>query len=366
MEEFEKLMPLFKGDYMEQIDPILSNEEKLHIFVTHDECLFYANDDRPIIWAPLGEPPLRKKGQGKSIMVSDFLLETIGRLKLTDEQAEEHPEILQEAQKFLRSGKNEEGWWTAKHLLEQVKNIAIPIFEIVHPNAIAVFAFDNSTNHGAMADNALCAQRMNLNPGGKQPKMKDTVFGPNNTPQSMVFPSNHPKYPNQPKGIKQVLIERGLWHNNLNLECVLCKGKNKQTDPTRINCCARRIISLQPDFLEQKSELETIIEETGHKCIFYPKFHCELNFIEMYWGAAKRYTREHCDYTWNGLQKTVSEALDFVSLVEIRRFARKSWRYMDIYRKGITGKLAVFAEKKYKSHRKVPDDIFNQITLNNK
>jgi hypothetical protein len=121
----------------------------------------------------------------------------------------------------------------------------------------------------------------------------------------MVFSSNHPKYSNQPKGIKQILIEKGLWHNGLRLECKLCKGKNKQIDSTRINCYARKIMSLQPDFLVQKSELKTVIEEVGHKCIFYPKFHCELNFIEMYWGAAKRYTREHCDYTWNGLQKTI-------------------------------------------------------------
>ncbi|CAG8749435.1 11768_t:CDS:2 [Rhizophagus irregularis] len=279
----------FDGHEHPDKDPILPNGKKLHIFVTHDECLFYANDDCPIIWAPLGEPPLRKKGQGKSIMVSDFLLETIGCLKLTDEQAQVYPNISQEARKFLRSGKNEEEWWwTAKHLLEQVKNNAIPIFEIMHSNAIAIFAFNNSTNHGAMADNALYedddsdsedenesdddsdskdedesddsfrpAKRQMRNKlfdeeracTTQQPVMKDTIFGPDNKLQSMVFPSNHPKYPNQPKGIKQILIERGLWHNGLRLECELCKGKNKQIDLTRINCCACKIMSLQPDFL---------------------------------------------------------------------------------------------------------------------
>jgi hypothetical protein len=34
--------------------------------------------------------------------------------------------------------------------------------------------------------------------------------------------------------------------------------------------------------------LQEIIEAKGHKVVFYPKFHCELNYIEMYWGAAKR------------------------------------------------------------------------------
>jgi len=36
---------------------------------------------------------------------------------------------------------------------------------------------------------------------------------------------------------------------------------------------------------------------------------------------------------------------------------------MDIYRKGITGKVAEFAVKKYKSHRRVPDSIYNELDL---
>jgi len=113
-------------------------------------------------------------------------------------------------------------------------------------------------------------------------------------------------------------------------------------------------MSLQPDFMAQKSAIEEVIEQAGHLCIFYPKFHCECNFIEMYWGAAKRYTRENCDYSWGGLQAILDVALDSVDLPTIRRFARKSFRYMDLYRQGVTGKLAEYACKKFRSHRRIP------------
>ncbi|PKB93888.1 hypothetical protein RhiirA5_303668, partial [Rhizophagus irregularis] len=87
------------------------------------------------------------------------------------------------------------------------------------------------------------------------------------------------------KGMKQGLIKRGLWKDGLNADCQLCK--DKINDENCVDCYARQIISLQPDFLEQKSALEEVILEAKHKCIFYPKFHCELNYIERYWGAAK-------------------------------------------------------------------------------
>jgi hypothetical protein len=42
-----------------------------------------------------------------------------------------------------------------------------------------------------------------------------------------------------------------------------------------------RLLSKQDDFQLQKSLLEEKITEHGHLCVFLPKFHCELNPIEM-------------------------------------------------------------------------------------
>ena len=77
-------------------------------------------------------------------------------------------------------------------------------------------------------------------------------------------------------------------------------------------------MSQQPDFLAQKSRLEEVIITAGHQIIFYLKFHCELNYIENFWGAAKKFSRSNCDYSWMGLQRTVPLALASVSLTTIR------------------------------------------------
>ena len=83
MLELEKLMPVFDGENMEiETLPKLLPGEKLHILVTHDECVFSLYDGMPMCWMPKGEQPLRKKGQGRSLHVSEFLTDVCGRLKL--------------------------------------------------------------------------------------------------------------------------------------------------------------------------------------------------------------------------------------------------------------------------------------------
>src|SRR3954470_22348043 len=176
MFEYEKYMSKYEGKTMDRIYPNLPEGEKERILVTHDECIFYSNDGKRGVWAKHGELPLRKKGNGRSIMVSEFLTEIDGRLRLQPTDIEKYPNIPKEARCYLKPGKNQEGYWTAEHLLEQIEHKAIPIFEILYPNCIALFAFNNSSNHAVFSKDALVASRMNLKPGGKQPIMHDTHF----------------------------------------------------------------------------------------------------------------------------------------------------------------------------------------------
>ncbi len=87
----------------------------------------------------------------------------------------------------------------------------IPIFEILYSDCVIIFAFDNSNNYATFSKDALIANRMNLGPSEKQPIMWDTYFRPDNQLQSMVFSVTYSnkKLQGKPKGIKQVLIERG-------------------------------------------------------------------------------------------------------------------------------------------------------------
>ena len=97
-------MAPYEGEDMKRIAPILNLGEKKHILVVHDECIFYLNDGKHGTWAKSGELPLCKKGNGKSIMVSEFLTEACGRLKLTAEHIENYPDVPEEARVFLKPG----------------------------------------------------------------------------------------------------------------------------------------------------------------------------------------------------------------------------------------------------------------------
>jgi hypothetical protein len=46
--------------------------------------------------------------------------------------------------------------------------------------------------------------------------------------------------------------------------------------------CLARILVNYKNFFEQKSAFKELLLSRGHKCLFLPKFYCELNLIKMY------------------------------------------------------------------------------------
>ena len=173
---------------------------------------------------------------------------------------------------------------------------------------------------------------MNKSNGGKQRKQRDTQIPQSNPdprfrgqPQKMTIASG------QLKGLQAVLEEHGFNVMHLRAKCApVCPFESQ-------NCCMAWLLSQQEDFMNQESMLETFIKGAGHECLFLPKFHCELNPIEMvskknmfinysnkiisqYWGWCKYRYREHPKNNFAEAKSRVKEVLDACPTEVIQRF----------------------------------------------
>lgn len=270
---------------------------------------------------------------------------------------------IREAMQTLEYGKG--NYWTGDKMVEQTIKIAIPIFRHSFPGCQALFAFDNASNHTSYADDALVVDRMNLTPGGKQSRMRNGFIYDQNRSQSMVFPIDHPDVTlkGKPKGIKQVLLERDLWPANnwrtdghaFLLECPRSHGRSGCSKELPGGCCARSLLSMQKDFRDQKGRVQEEVEGAGHVVIFYPKFHCELNFIEHFWCYAKWWIRDHCEYSIGGLRENIPKALHSVSSKSINRYYERCMRIIAAYSEGTEYGTEEFQKRIYNGHRQVAD-----------
>ena len=141
--------------------PQLPDGERPIIRVVHNESTYYANCDQTYFWGDDETNVIKQKSLGSSLMVSDFVDETIGFLR--DDSSE--------ARVILETSKD--GYFNNDMLLKQVKK-TVDIFEKVHPEAQGFFLFDNAPSHRKVADDSLNADRMNVGPGGKQAVMHAT------------------------------------------------------------------------------------------------------------------------------------------------------------------------------------------------
>ena len=177
------------------------------------------------------------------------------------------------------------------------------------------FTFDHSKNHDKRPSDALNVIEMNLKHAGKQPIMRDGWFINANSQrviQKMHYELNGVKIA---KGLRAVLIRRGIE----------MQSGWKRDD-------LRRVLSQQPDFMEQKCMLQEYIEACGHKCFFLPKFHCELNTMEMIWGVGKRRFKDNDAFNSRTHVTRLKTAFESMTTDVIRKIFVKIRRYETCYR----------------------------------
>ncbi|KAJ7584549.1 hypothetical protein C8J56DRAFT_1027796 [Mycena floridula] len=334
--------------------PELKDGEKIHYPIFHDETCVHANDQSSFVWMREGEQPLRDKSRGRIVHFSEFILEKCGRLSLSPEECtaqdklpvapkppgSENPLTVPAVPGPVEAPKKK---GRKKKQTAEVKN-AIEIFNIKFPDGVAVFIFDCSSAHEAFASDALLAHKMNRGPGGKQPKMRDTIIPGTQTVQSMVFPadcSDKDKDGNalagQAKGMEYVLRERGLF------AALEAKNGGKV-----IGTCATCKLSqaAREKAMKEAKAREDEIEGSGLENIGGRG----ISALEEA-DEARAHFREQTDGKFPTAKKLVPECLNSITTLHIRKFFRHCWRYMDAYQNPSVGLCHFFGLENVKSYR---------------
>jgi hypothetical protein len=294
----------------------ISELEKMSdiVFIAQDESVYHAKDGISKEWIDKNTN-LKKKGKGKGIMVSGWF-------------DHEGPLVVDgEASYFLLKFGQEWGYYSWEKFEKDLMK-AITIAEAKYPGKHLVFLYDQSSIHKKRSDDALDAKRLNLKPGGKQPRMRETVW--NGVRQSLVFPPDHPDHPNQPKGAKALAIERGIDIHGLKKDEIIA----------RLAECA--------DFQNETPLLTKIHEAKGHTCLFLPKFHCEFNWAELIWACSKRYCRKNCKGNINALETNILASFPTISPTTYLKIFQHAMEEIDL---ASSDTSTPKTHKIYKSHR---------------
>ncbi|KAE9386592.1 hypothetical protein BT96DRAFT_960554 [Gymnopus androsaceus JB14] len=261
-------------------------------------------------------------------MIADWVSEDHGWLH--------SPDGTKSTRLEFKAGKACNGYMTNNKIIAQAK-VAIDILLKFYPDKEHVLVYNNTKTHTKCTDDALSAMGMPeglSKPGGPNfgssrvkkenglnvtarewIHMRDGKM-PDGTNQSLYFPDDHPTHPGYFKGMAQILREC-RFHKEAELpgmaqilrECGFHKEAELPVQCSKFQC---------PPGVTQCYTCAA----HGVTVLFLPKFHCELNFIEQLWGAAKR---KQC------------------------------------LPQGVNGALTAWAAKVYRSHHMLPNTILAQF-----
>ena len=270
--------------------------------VSHDESIFRLNGYLRRQWFEHKRPAILPKGEGRGMHVSDFIT-TFGPVKKVDGSPV----------RVLMGPVGKNCYWNSELFLEQVEE-AVRGLHKKYPDFRLDFKFDNAPSHHKKAEEAPVPEKMNKTPGGKQTRMRDTqweMYGKVRT-QSLVFKrkrriQNSVFFKGEAKGLLQIAQER-----------FELGAKMRKLEQLKRNDLIKELYKFN-DFRNVKPKLMELIEKLNGELFkgearvsaeFLPKFHCELNEIELWWRNSKQNFRKHNDREWRTMEKRVNKALD--------------------------------------------------------
>jgi len=192
---------------------------------------------------------------------------------------------------------------------------------------------------------------------------------------------------NKPKGLLQILWERGWIDPNENINNYLKDKRKIWLDPRgkvlqEFENDAKKfvltdLLSECPDFKFEKSAMQKLADDLSLRhqrkieLLVTPKYHCELagEGIEYAWGLFKKYFRRapHSEKKGKTLfTSCVETSLKKVSVYHVRRFSARARRYMLTYSfldspESLAGhglsyrEIEQYVDKKMKVHRSTAD-----------
>jgi hypothetical protein len=370
---------------------------------------------------------LRKKSDGKGEMVSAFQdcvrgfgfpISEEELTKINSWRAAKYnntKDALTESPglRYLVYGKDV--YWNYERFSVQVNDL-LDCFECLYPEYQLALEVDRSSGHTKKKVDGLTVEHMNLGVGGaNKPKLRKSQMTPgclkdggnppfinleytkpDGTNASFQYPLlqvgnwqhfefeegdpppfedlNSTNYVGQPKGIRQVLFERGLFKKGMRGSLTskekdewIARGK-QLPDPA---FDAPLVLSECEDFANEIGALQAILEARGHILFLSPACHPELAGcgVEYSWGKAKVcFRRETNDCSAKNLHANIINALHAITLDRVWRYERKTRDYRRMYadiaqqiENGTLKKELVSYTmleknvKKYKSHRSMLD-----------
>jgi hypothetical protein len=304
----------------------MTNDDPVFIIICHDESTFKSSESQSSSWNFPKHANFYNKGQGKSIMLSYFLVQhKYSDLFELDEKewkeaVTENPSLLENdsflnyeprsANAWIEPGKD--CYFNNDTIIKQFERLFILLkYKTIFKNHNIVIIVDNARTHTAKKYDINLISKSECT---KCPYDKLEWIDKEGISRSIDCLSDD----GETKGLFNICKELNIIKYNL--------------VPKGIKLDDLRALACKHDVFSQKSNLELLADKYKIIIKFCPKFHCELNPIEGLWCQMKQWVRKRTNQTFNKMKTLMEESKQvFTKNLVNAKLWRRFWQGLNMY-----------------------------------